>query len=207
MKPSMTLAALALSFAGLVSGCNDAPRATTPTSAVVSASTVSTKAPSPSIYPLGLALRDQHGAAVHLDLFRGKPVIVSMFYGSCPAACPLIVAHVKQIEASLPAAVRAETRVLLVSFDPEHDTPAALTEMAARHHADPGRWRFAVGADEEVRQLANALGITYRQGEEGWFSHNSVISVLDGEGRIVASVDDPRADLAPLAGAIVRATR
>ncbi len=188
----------------LLAACNDHPRATTPTSAAV---TVSAQKASPSLYPLGVALRDQNDAAIQLDVFRGSPVIVSMFYGSCPTACPVIVAHVKQIEASLPPAVRAKTRVLLVSFDPEHDTPAALTEIAARHHADPGRWRFAVGPDGEVRQLANALGITYRQGEEGFFSHNSVISVLDGEGSIVASVDDPRADLIPLAEAVTRAAR
>ncbi len=201
------LLSIGLPLAVLLAGCNDRPRVTTPASAPVTLASPAMQPASPSLYPLGLDLRDQHGTAVKLDLFRGSPVIVSMFYGTCPAACPLIVSHVKQIEASLPPEVRARTRVLLVSFDPEHDTPAALTEIAARHRVDAGRWRFAVGHDDEVRQLANALGVTYQEFEGGFFTHNSVISVLDGEGRIVGRVDDPQADLAPLATAVTRAAR
>ena len=199
-----TLSAFILPVAVLLAACEDRPRATIPTSAPVS---VRAETSSPSIYPLGLELRDQHGAQIGVDVFRGNPVIVSMFYGNCPTACPVIVAHVKQIEASLAPDVRAKTRVLLVSFDAEHDTPAELERIASRHRADAGRWRFAVGPDDEVRQLANALGITYRQFEGGFFTHNSVISVLDGDGHIVGSVDDPQADLAPLAAAVTRAAR
>jgi protein SCO1/2 len=154
-----------------------------------------------------VALRDQSGAAIGADVFRGQPVIVSMLYGSCPAACPLIVAHIKQIESQLPPDVRAKTRVLLVSFDPERDTPERLRELAEAHRAALARWRFATGADDEVRELANALGVTYRKGEGGAIAHDSVISVLDAEGRVVARVNDPSADLAPLASAIRLAAR
>jgi protein SCO1/2 len=94
-----------------------------------------------------------------------------------------------------------------VSFDEERDTPDKLRTLAAAHHVDATRWRFAVGADDQVRQLANVLGVHYRKGEGGVFSHNSVISVLDGEGRIIAHVDDPDADLAPLSQAVVGASR
>lgn len=194
------LAALALVA---MAGCHEPSGATT-TSA---AESVAALAPSAPIYPLHVALRDQRDAAIGLDLHRGHPVIVSMFYGSCPAACPLIVAHVKQIEAALPPEVRAKTRVLLVSFDDEHDTPAALRAIAERHRADDARWTFAVGHDDDVRQLANVLGVVYRKEQSGAFSHNSVISVLDGEGRIVARNDEPGADLAPLARAVTAAAR
>jgi protein SCO1/2 len=111
---------------------------------------------------------------------------------------------VKEVEASLAPDVRARTRVLLVSFDPQHDTPEELAALADRHRVDRDRWRFAVGPDDEVRQLANALGVVYRKQPGGAFSHNSVIAALDGEGRIVARVDDPSADLEPLARALAR---
>ena len=189
-----------------MAACHDPPAATaTTTTGATQAVTV--EAPSAPIYPLHLALRDQRDVAIGLDVFRGHPVIVSMFYGSCPAACPLIVAHVKQIEAKLPPEVREKTRVLLVSFDAEHDTPPALRAIAERHGADEARWTFAVAPDEEVRQLANVLGVVYRKEQSGAFSHNSVISVLDGEGRIVAKIDEPNADLAPLARAVIASAR
>ncbi|HEY8073098.1 MAG TPA: SCO family protein [Labilithrix sp.] len=158
----------------------------------------------PSVYALSLSLRDASDQPIALDTFRGHPVLVSMFYGSCPSACPLIVAHMKEVESQLPPDVRARTRLLLVSFDAEHDTPDALARIAERHRVD-ARWKFAVGADDEVRQLANALGVVYRREQGGAFSHNSVITALDGDGRVVARVDDPLADLAPLAKAVASA--
>lgn len=160
-----------------------------------------------SIYPLDVALRDQDGAAIGADVFRGHPVVVTMFYGSCPTACPLLVSHVKQVEASLPPEVRADTRVLLVSFDPDRDTPEVLRGLADAHHVDAARWRFAAASTDDARVLANALGINYAKREGGVFTHDSVITVLDRAGRIVTRSDDPRAPLAPLADAVTGVDR
>jgi protein SCO1/2 len=161
----------------------------------------------PSLYALHPVLRDQDGARVDLDLFRGHPVLVSMFYGSCPSACPLLVSNVARVDAQLPAAVRARTRVVLVSFDAEHDGPDALRAVAARHHLDLDRWRLAAAPDDDARELAAALGIAYRRLPAGGFAHTSVITALDGEGRIVARAEGPDADLAPVAAALIGATR
>jgi protein SCO1/2 len=195
-------------FAAL-GGCRDGAQPEASVTSVASA-TVAAPAPSPlpspsqsvSIYPLDVALRDQDGAAVGVDLFRGHPVIISMFFGSCPAACPLLVTHIKQIEASLAPEVRADLRVLLVSFDAERDTPDALRELARAHKVDPARWRFASATDEHARVLGNALGINFRRVEGGMFTHDSVITVLDGDGRVIVRTDDLAADPTPLELAI-----
>ena len=158
----------------------------------------------PSVYPVYAALRDEHGAAVGLDVDRGHPVIVSMFYGSCPVACPLIVSHVKEVESRLPPGARADLRVLLVSFDSEHDTPEALAGIAKARGLDTSRWTLATGSDDDVRQVAAVLGVSYRKLPEGGFAHDSVLTVLDREGRPVARDDDPSADVGPLADAILR---
>jgi protein SCO1/2 len=187
---------LLFAIALAATGCREPERKT------AAETTTTAAAASPSIYGLHIALRDEHGDAVSIDTFRGHPVIVSMFYGSCPSACPLIVSHVKEIEAALSPEARARTRVLLVSFDAERDTPEVLTALAEQRRVDRDRWKMATGPDDEVRQLANVLGVVYKKEPSGAFSHNSVISVLDGEGRIVARVDDPSADLAPLVKAL-----
>jgi protein SCO1/2 len=179
-----------------------APASSTVTLSAPAPAKVAVVPPSAPIYPLQLSLRDQADATINVDVFRGHPVIVSMFYGSCPAACPLLVSHVKRIESALTPSARADVRVLLVSFDAERDTPPALRAIAKAHHVDGDRWRFAAGADDDARQLANVLGIEYRRGEEGFFSHNSVITVLDRDGRIVARSDDPSAELGPLTEAV-----
>jgi protein SCO1/2 len=200
--------ALCLAFAAALLGavgCRDraAPTSTGGATTTTSAS-VAEPAPGASIYPLDVSLRDQDGAAIKVDVFRGHPVIISMFFGTCPAACPLLVTNIKRIEASLIPEVRAELRVLLVSFDAERDTPERLRELARDHKVDPTRWRFASANDEQARVLGNALGISFRSIENGLFAHDSVITVLDGEGRVVARTDDLSADLGPLERTVSR---
>lgn len=161
----------------------------------------------PSLYAMHPALRDWQGLPFALDAFRGHPVLISMFYGSCPSACPLLVSNIARVDAELPAEVRAQTRVLLVSFDAEHDTPEALRAVAARHHLDPARWTLAAAGEDDARTLAAALGISYRALPGGGFSHTSVITALDREGRPIARAEGPSADLSPLARALQRAAQ
>jgi protein SCO1/2 len=156
----------------------------------------------PSIYPLSVTLQDQRSRAIGLDVFRGHPVVISMFYGSCPVACPLIVSHIKEIEDQLSPESRSDLRVLLVSFDPKHDTPAALAAIAERRGLDPARWTLATGSDDDVRQIAAVLGVSYRPLSDGVFAHDSVLTVLDGDGRVLARTDDPNPDTAALRAAI-----
>ena len=57
--------------------------------------------PPASIYQLDAALTNQDGKTHGLDVYRGHPVLVTMFYGSCPAACPLIIDTLRATEKEL----------------------------------------------------------------------------------------------------------
>ena len=140
--------------------------------------------PGDSVYQLQLALADQSGAATTLERYRGGPVLVSMFYGSCPHVCPMLIATMQRYENNLPAASRGRLRVLMVSLDPERDTPAKLTEVAQQHHVDLARWTLARTDEASVRKLAAVLNIQYRKLPDGEFNHSTVITLLDGEGRM-----------------------
>ncbi|MBX3184311.1 MAG: SCO family protein [Polyangiaceae bacterium] len=142
-----------------------------------------------SLYDLELKLTDQHGKAIALDEFRGHPVVISMFYATCPFACPTLIRDIKRFERSLDEASRAKLRVLLVSIDPERDTPQVLMELAERHQLDSKRYRLATAPDSDVRALAAALGFKYRKLEGGAFNHSSLITLLDARGFPQARVD------------------
>ena len=145
-------------------------------------------AAAPNLYDLEVALVDHTGKSVKLDTFRGHPVVISMFYGTCTSACPLLVAKIKGLEAKLSAKARKNVRVLLVSFDPERDTPPALEKLAASFSVD-ARWVLARTGPESVRELAAALGIRYRFLSSGMIDHSSVLTVLDGAGAISMRVE------------------
>jgi len=153
---------------------------------------------SQSLYALSAALVDQDGRSVGLDLFRGYPVLISMFYATCPDACPLLIANIQRIEAELSPRERANLRVVLVSLDPERDTPEALQALVRARGLDDSRWRLMRAPDDTVREIAAALGIKYRRLPDGSFNHSSVITLLDRSGAVQARVDgigQPQADL------------
>ncbi|MFA5940182.1 MAG: SCO family protein [Sinimarinibacterium sp.] len=148
---------------------------------------VAAEPPADSIYQLQAQLTDQSGRVSGLDVFRGEPVLISMFYASCPNACPTLIAAMRRLENRLEPAQRDRLRVLMISIDPKHDTPEKLGELAERHHADLQRWRFTRPEAADVRGIAAVLDIQYRELGDGEFNHSSIVTLLDREGRIVAT--------------------
>jgi protein SCO1 len=148
-----------------------------------------------SLYQLQARLQRGDGKAVGLDTFRGQPVLVSLFYGRCPAACPLLIAQLKRIEAGLSPAAREQTRVLLVSLDPQQDTAEVLAALTQAHRLDPKRWLLSRTDEAKVQELAAVLGVRYRKLSSGIINHSTVVTLLDHRGNPVARVDGLSAPL------------
>ena len=142
--------------------------------------------PPDSVYQLEARLTDQAGRARGFDLYRGSPVLVTMFYGSCPATCPLIIDTLRAIERELPVENRGRLRVLMISIDTARDTPDALRELAATRRIDVTRWTLASTDESSVREIAALLNVQYRRLPNGDFNHSTVITLLSRDGRIAA---------------------
>jgi protein SCO1/2 len=138
-----------------------------------------------SLYQMHEKLTDQDGKAIDLDVYRGQKVLVTMFYASCPATCPLIIDTLRAVERKLEEVPRQQLRVLLVSLDAEHDTPTALRQLADTRRIDTSRWTLARADANAVRRIAAALNIQYKKLPDGQFSHATIISALDADGKIV----------------------
>ena len=145
--------------------------------------------PRDSTYHLAVPLVDQDARDFAYADGRGRARIVSMFYTSCKYVCPLIIDTLLKTERELAPAERARIDVLLVSLDPDNDTPDALKRVADKRHLDTARWRLARTDKAHVRTLAALLGIQYKQLENREFSHSSALVLLDAEGRVVARTD------------------
>jgi protein SCO1/2 len=139
-----------------------------------------------SYYQLDVPFETQSAESLHLSDMRGAPVIVAMFYGSCGHVCPMIIGTIRTIESRLSPTARERMQVLMISLDPEQDTPAALADLAQLHRVDGTRWRFARSASEDVRSIAAMLRIKYRKLPDGTINHSSPILLLDAEGGEVA---------------------
>lgn len=151
--------------------------------------------PAPAGLPLGASLAvldvplvDQAGQPRAFFVASGETVIYSMFYTTCPRACPLLIEDIRALAQSIPEADRAQLRVVLISMDPANDTPEALAGIVTQHHLD-ATWTLAVPPADRVREVAAALGVRYRPLPSGGFAHTSVLTAVDGEGRVLARSD------------------
>jgi len=176
------LATTLLGF-GIAASAHAVP-ATAPAATLTTADT--TALPSDSVYRLSAALTDQSGRGFRLDERRGRPLLVSMFYTSCQFVCPMLIESIRDAERQLAPAERAQVDVLLVSFDPEHDTVSVLKRTADERSVDPAHWTLARTDAATARKLASVLGIQYRALANGDFNHTTAILLLDPQGRIVA---------------------
>ena len=143
--------------------------------------------PADSLYQLHAGLETQTAERVGLDLHRGHPTLISMFYGSCPAACPMLMTSLQVYESHLDQAARARLRVLLVSFDAARDRPPQLARLAEEHHTDAMRWSLVSAEEPDARKIAALLNFRYRRLPDQSFDHSLSITLLDPKGRVLAT--------------------
>ena len=145
--------------------------------------------PPSSVYHLQVPVEDHLGQTSGLDLYRGKPVLVTMFYTSCPHVCPMLISTIQFTESELSEQELASLRVLTISIDPERDTPGKLLETMQRHHVDANRWSMVRSSPGDLRTIAGVLGVRYKKLADGEFNHTTRIILLDREGTQVASTE------------------
>lgn len=145
-------------------------------------------APGDSLYQLGIELESSEGNVLDLASLRGRPLLISLFYGSCNSVCPMLANQLQVLQKKLSPRARAGTRILMVSLDPAGDTPAHLSEFRQHHHIDDPRWIVARTDRDSVRMLASVLGTRYRQLPDGSFNHSTSIVLADSDGVIQARI-------------------
>lgn len=95
-------------------------------------------------------LTAQDGRTVTRADLLGHPLVLGALFSTCNGPCPTIARSLAELQESL---ADTDVRIVVVSVDPETDTPEALTRYAARFGADPARWTFLTGALEDVTRL------------------------------------------------------
>lgn len=149
-----------------------------------------TDLPGDSIYRVQAQLTDSQGNPLAFADAAGHVRLATLFYASCGYVCPMLIEQVRRIEGRLDEAERARLRVLLITVDPERDTPEALAALAERRKLDTTRWTLAQPASADLRKLAAVLDVQYRELDDGEFNHSSVITLLDPQGRVLARSSD-----------------
>jgi protein SCO1/2 len=130
-------------------------------------------------------LTDQTGKPVRLSDFRGRPLLLAFGYTQCPDICPLTLADFKAVKRELGTDAERATFVL-VSLDPERDTPEVLQRYLAVFDKS---FVGLTGPDAQIRRLTDQLDASYEKQkpdpESGAYSvaHTSFIYLFDVQGK------------------------
>ncbi|MFT7898850.1 SCO family protein [Tenacibaculum ascidiaceicola] len=138
-----------------------------------------------SIFNLTSEWKTEENKTIHLEDLRGKTLVMVMIYTTCKAACPRLVADMRNIEAKIPKEYNEDLQYVLISIDPKNDTPERLKAFAKENFMDDEHWTFLQGTGESVREFANVLAVKYKQISPLDFSHSNIISVFNPEGELV----------------------
>lgn len=124
------------------------------------------------------------GKDIKLDTFRGKPVVIALFFSSCEHSCPFIARDMKAMQSALSKGAKAKVEFVLASIDPERDSPEAMKAFRTKYNLTGKTWTLMRGEPKSVSKLAETLGFSYSPGSKIQFAHSIMITVLNGEGEV-----------------------
>jgi len=117
--------------------------------------------------PLHLVFNDESGREVQLGEFFGKrPVILAMVYYECPMLCTQVLNGLVSALGVINFDVGREFDVVAVSINPK-ETPGLAAQKKQvyvdryKRPQSAGGWHFLTGKEENIKQLAAAVGFRY----------------------------------------------
>jgi len=129
-------------------------------------------------------LVDQDQRPVRLASLRGSFVVLDFIYADCPGPCPILTSAHVTLQRSLPPALRARTRFLSISLDPEKDTPQVLRRYGASRGVDFATWSFLTGPTAQVADVVARYGVGTVRQPDGTINHLVITFLIDADGQI-----------------------
>ncbi len=148
--------------------------------------------PAPNPVP-EFALLNQHGESVDQSVFEGQWDLVFFGFTNCPDVCPTTL----QVLAAAKKALVDKgqlllPRIVLVSVDPERDTPEVLGQYVDYF----GEGNLGItGPVAEITKLTSGLGIFFEKqpsdDENYAVDHSAAVLVIDPDGGFKALFSGP----------------
>lgn len=138
-------------------------------------------------------LTDQNGRTFSLAQSRGQVVALYFGFTHCNDVCPQTLALLGKAR-KLAGLAPAQVRIVMVSVDPAHDSPAALRAFFKRLGVQA---TGLTGTALSLRKVYHDYGI-FVQPQKNDVVHNDLIFIIDRQGRMRETLD-PQAALKDVA--------
>ena len=129
-------------------------------------------------------LVDQDQRPVTLAALRGFFVVLDFIYTTCPGPCPILTSSHVTLQRSLSPELRARTRFVSISLDPEQDTPQVLRTYASARGVDLATWSFLTGPPAQVADVVSRYGVGTVRQSDGTINHLVITFLIDANGQV-----------------------
>ncbi|PAU81992.1 electron transporter SenC [Halovibrio salipaludis] len=137
------------------------------------------------------SLVDEQGETVDESMLRGQWTLAFLGFTHCPDICPTTMATLSKAEKRISDRA-TEPQFLMISADPERDTPEALSRYVTFFGDD---FRGLTGDIETLRSLASDLNATFTHStdESGnpVVEHSAHLSIISPGGRLAGLIQKP----------------
>ena len=139
-----------------------------------------------------VSLTNQDGEAVSMEQLEGRWNLLFFGYTFCPDICPATLAELRQLQRSLPEEVNQRLQPILVSVDPERDTPEQLKKYLDYFGAG---FIGLTGPLDDIQTLANAAGVPFIPGDTSkkdyTVDHGANLALIGPDGRLRGFIRAP----------------
>lgn len=156
-----------------------------------------------------VSLVNQDSSSVsYPEVIKNEVALIGFIYTHCPDICPMTTHNMMLTEEKLSKDELKNVRFILISFDPERDTPSILTQFASVRNMDMNNWELLTGSRNSIDSLMKVYNVkafpddtTYNdKGEPAYFMiHTDRISLVDQDGNLRKNYKGSSADPAEMA--------
>ena len=129
---------------------------------------------------------DDAGRRVSLQQWRGKAVVMAMEYSECRFVCSVYWRRLQQVQQEADR-LGLPLEFVILSIDPEHDSPAAWRDYRKARDLARGNWHFLTASRAATNRAAGLLGVRWWY-FEGHLMHDFKVVRLDTQGGIAATL-------------------
>lgn len=139
-----------------------------------------------------VTLTNQDGEAVSMEQLEGHWNLLFFGYTFCPDICPATLAELRQLRGNLPEEVNQRLQPILVSVDPERDTPEQLKKYLDYFGAG---FIGLTGPLDDIQTLANAAGVPFIPADTSkkdyTVDHGANLALIGPDGRLRGFIRAP----------------
>ena len=141
------------------------------------------------------------------EIIKDKITLMAMVYTHCPDICPMTTYNMYLVQQRLPKNLQNKVEFVIISFDPNRDTPEVLKRFAEIRDISFDHWALLSGNAQNTKEVMLKFDIkaiptdsTYDKNGELSYNviHTDRISLIDQDGKLRSNYKGSTANISEI---------